>query len=57
MLSVDVEGALLLWALESDGLMLDQGLNLTHLALAMSRYVNGVSRRHGQVSQGMSTSS
>jgi starch phosphorylase len=28
-------------------------LNMSHLALAMSRYVNGVSKRHSEVSRGM----
>jgi starch phosphorylase len=28
-------------------------LNLTHLALELSRHVNGVARRHGEVSRGM----
>jgi glycogen phosphorylase len=28
-------------------------LNLTHLALELSRYVNGVARRHGEVSRGL----
>ncbi len=33
--------------------VVDGVLNMTHLALALSRYVNGVAMRHGQVSQGM----
>lgn len=28
-------------------------LNMTHLALEMARYVNGVARRHGEVSRGL----
>ncbi len=29
----------------------DETLNMTHLALSLSRYVNGVARRHGEVAQ------
>lgn len=32
---------------------LDGSLNMTHLALRLARYVNGVSRRHGEVSRRM----
>lgn len=39
--------------LQASGACLDGTLNMTHLALFFSRYVNGVSMRHEQVSQGM----
>lgn len=32
---------------------IDNQLNLTHLAINMSRYVNGVAKRHGEVSKAM----
>ncbi len=35
------------------GCCLDGVLNLTHMALFFSRYVNGVAMRHGQISRGM----
>jgi len=40
-------------SLEAIGCLLDGTLNMTFLALFFSRYVNGVSMRHEQVSQGM----
>jgi starch phosphorylase len=40
-------------SLEKAGCMLDGTLNLTYLALFFSRYVNGVSMRHEEVSKGM----
>lgn len=40
-------------ALESGGCLLDGELNMTFLGLHCSRYVNGVSMRHEQVSEGM----
>ncbi len=39
--------------LESGGCCVDGTLNMTHLALYLSRYVNGVTLRHQQVSRGM----
>jgi glycogen phosphorylase len=35
------------------GCLADGALNMTHLALVFSRYVNGVAMRHGQVTRGM----
>jgi len=35
------------------GCCVDNTLNMTYLALSLSRYVNGVAMRHGQVSRGM----
>lgn len=35
------------------GCCVDDKLNMTYLALSLSRYVNGVAMRHGQVSRGM----
>jgi glycogen phosphorylase len=40
-------------ALEAHGCVLEGTLNMTYLALFFSRYINGVSMRHEQVSQGM----
>jgi glycogen phosphorylase len=40
-------------SLEEIQCMLDGSLNLTYLALFFSRYVNGVSMRHEEISQGM----
>jgi starch phosphorylase len=31
----------------------EEVLNMTHLALALSRYVNGVAKKHGEVAQGL----
>lgn len=39
--------------LAATGCCLNDVLNMTHLALAHSRYVNGVAMRHGQISRGM----
>ncbi len=39
--------------LEAIGCCLDGKLNMTHTALRLSRYVNGVSMRHDEVSSGM----
>lgn len=39
--------------LRQAGCNLDAGLNMTQLALSLSRYVNGVSMRHEEVSQDM----
>ncbi|MHC5002960.1 MAG: alpha-glucan family phosphorylase [Planctomycetota bacterium] len=40
--------------LEHDGLFDDEGmLNMTYVALNLSRYVNGVAKRHGEVSRKM----
>ena len=39
--------------IESMGIPLDHELNMTHLALAVSRYVNGVAMRHREVSMEM----
>ncbi|NIM50492.1 MAG: alpha-glucan family phosphorylase [Armatimonadetes bacterium] len=39
--------------LEAAGCCLDGRLNMTHTALRFSRYVNGVSMRHDEVSSGM----
>ena len=48
-----VLGAEVKEALEQAGCFINDALNMTHLALFFSRYVNGVSMRHEQVSQGM----
>jgi starch phosphorylase len=40
-------------SLTRNGLLMGDNLNMTHLALSLSRYVNGVSMRHEQVSRGM----
>jgi starch phosphorylase len=40
-------------ALETAGCFLNGVLNMTHLALIFSRYINGVSMRHEQISRGM----
>jgi starch phosphorylase len=40
-------------SLETSGCMLNGSLNMTYLGLRFSRYVNGVSMRHGEVSVGM----
>jgi starch phosphorylase len=40
-------------AIMTSGGCLDDSLNMTHLALFFSRFVNGVAMRHGQVSRGM----
>jgi len=40
-------------ALETTGCFLNSVLNMTHLALVFSRYINGVSMRHEQISRGM----
>jgi starch phosphorylase len=40
-------------ALEAAGLLEDGELNMTELALAFSRYVNGVAMRHGEIAQHM----
>jgi starch phosphorylase len=39
--------------LESAGGIYEGMLNMTHLALHLTRFVNGVAMRHGEVSQGM----
>lgn len=39
--------------LEESGCLLDGVLNMTYLGLHCSRYINGVSMRHGEVSLGM----
>jgi len=39
--------------LRQAGCHVDQRLNMTHMALRFSRYVNGVSMRHDEVSSGM----
>lgn len=39
--------------LEAAGCLLDDVLNMTYLGLHCSRYINGVSMRHGEVSLGM----
>jgi starch phosphorylase len=40
-------------ALEAAGCRTDNTLNMTHLALSFSRYINGVSMRHELISRGM----
>jgi glycogen phosphorylase len=40
-------------ALAATGCCLDGTLNMTYLGLRLSRYVNGVAMRHGEVSHGM----
>src|SRR4030043_352377 len=40
-------------ALETTGCFLNSVLNMTHLALVFSRYINGVSMRHEQIPGGM----
>lgn len=40
-------------ALEAARCLLNGALNMTHIALQLSRYVNGVAMRHGEVSRGM----
>ncbi len=40
-------------ALARDAFRCDQELNLTHVALMVSDYVNGVAKKHGEISQGM----
>ncbi|MGQ9573395.1 MAG: alpha-glucan family phosphorylase [Dehalococcoidia bacterium] len=40
-------------ALEAAGCLLDSALNMTYLALFFSRYINGVSLRHEQISKDM----
>jgi starch phosphorylase len=40
-------------ALETTGCSLNGVLNMTHLALVFSRYINGVSMRHEKISRGM----
>lgn len=49
----DVLGEDLARALEVNRLAADGVLNMTHLALSLSRYVNGVALRHSEVAQGM----
>ncbi|MBI4347135.1 MAG: alpha-glucan family phosphorylase [Elusimicrobia bacterium] len=49
----DVLGEELASAIEANGCAPDGVLNMTHLALSLSRYVNGVAMRHGEVAQGM----
>ncbi len=39
--------------LKSVGCFIDGALNLTHMALVFSRYINGVSMRHEEISRGM----
>lgn len=39
--------------IESTGVPSEDTLNMTELGLSMSRYVNGVAMRHGQISQAM----
>jgi starch phosphorylase len=39
--------------IKGSGCCLDNKLNMTYLALSFSRYVNGVSMRHEEISQGM----
>jgi glycogen phosphorylase len=39
--------------LKSAGLLVDGMLNMTYLALSLSRYINGVAMRHGQISRDM----
>jgi glycogen phosphorylase len=39
--------------LRSAGLLMDGMLNMTYLALSLSRYINGVAMRHGQISRDM----
>jgi starch phosphorylase len=39
--------------LEASGCCLDHTLNMTQLALELSRYVNGVAMRHGEISRDM----
>ena len=40
-------------ALERCGCRIDSRLNMTHVALTFSRYINGVAMRHEQISRGM----
>jgi starch phosphorylase len=40
-------------ALEATGCVADGTLNMTHLALSLSRYINGVAMRHGEISRAM----
>jgi starch phosphorylase len=48
-----VLGEELTGALETTGCSLNGVLNMTHLALVFSRYINGVSMRHEKISRGM----
>lgn len=42
------------WAFGSEsGICIDGVLNMTHLGFAFSRYINGVAKRHGEVSRRM----
>jgi len=52
-LASDVLGRERVALLETTGCMLNGALNMTYLGLRFSRYVNGVSMRHGEVSVGM----
>ncbi len=52
-LATHVLGAERVSLLEKSGCMLNGALNMTYLGLRFSRYVNGVSMRHGEVSLGM----
>ena len=52
-LATDVLGRERVALLETTGCMLNGALNMTYLGLRFSRYVNGVSMRHGEVSVGM----
>lgn len=52
-LARDVLGDTRVTGLESLGCCVDGTLNMTYLALQLSRYVNGVAMRHGQVSRSM----
>ena len=49
----EVLGEHLAHAIEANGCCPDGVLNMTHLALSLSRYVNGVAMRHGEVAQDM----
>jgi len=52
-LATDVLGPERVSLLENSGCLLNDALNMTYLGLRFSRYVNGVSMRHGEVSLGM----
>jgi starch phosphorylase len=48
-----VLGAKISERLAAHGCLADATLNMTHLALVFSRFVNGVAMRHGQVTRGL----
>lgn len=52
-LAAQVLGKDRIWLLNQAGCWHGGTLNMTHLALHFSRYINGVAMRHGEVSRGM----